>query len=467
MADADGVVRATEQDVEHTELNRIISRPMLIFFIIGDILGAGIYALTGQVAADVGGAIWASFLVSFVLAFLTAFAYMELVTKYPRAAGAALYVHRAFKLNFLTFIVTFAVVGSGITSASFAATRIGGRYWEGLFGAENPPTLLIAIVVMLGVAALNYRGIAESIKVNIGITIVEASGLLFIIALGLWVLVSGDGNPGQAFEFKNSGFGAFTGMVAGAATAFYAFIGFEDAVNLAEEVKEPHRSFPPALITGLLTATVIYLLVAFTAAMTVPVDVLAKSSGPLLEVVQRALPDWNADTPFSLIAMIAVSNTMLINMVMASRLLYGMGRQGVLPSAFSAVSPKRRTPVFSIAFTTALAIALIVFVDRFADSLTDLADGTVLLLTGAFLLVNIAVVVLRRDPVDHDHFQAPTAVPVLGAAISAIFLTPWVGRTGSVYVLAGAVLAVGIVLWAVNLAFTSRPGVAVDLEEPR
>ena len=118
MAADGGVVRVTEEDVEHTELDRVISRPMLIFFIVGDILGAGIYALTGQVAGDVGGAIWASFLVSFVLAFLTAFAYMELVTKYPRAAGAALYVHRAFRINFLTFLVTFAVAGSGIRSMS-------------------------------------------------------------------------------------------------------------------------------------------------------------------------------------------------------------------------------------------------------------------------------------------------------------------------------------------------------------
>jgi APA family basic amino acid/polyamine antiporter len=458
---------ATEQDVERTELNRVISRTMLVFFIVGDILGAGIYALTGQVAGDVGGAIWASFLVSFVLAFFTAFAYMELVTKYPRAAGAALYVHKAFRVNFLTFLVAFAVMGSGITSAAFAATRIGGRYWEGLFGVENPPTLIIAILVMLGVGALNYRGIAESVRVNIGITLIEAGGLIFIIGVGFLVLLSGDGDPGAAFTFKDTGFGALTGIVAGAATAFYAFIGFEDSVNLAEEVRQPHRTFPPALITGIVAATIIYLLVAFTAAMIVPVDVLTESTGPLLEIVDRGVPDLNADEVFSLVAMIAVSNTMLINMVMASRLLYGMGRQGVLPAQFSRVSPTRRTPVFSILFTTALAIVLIVLVDRFADGLTDLADGTVLLLTGGFLAVNLAVLALRRDTVDHEHFQAPTAVPVLGAIISALFLTPWVGRTGPVYVLGGAVLVLGVLLWALNLAFTRRAGAAVDVEPPR
>jgi L-asparagine transporter-like permease len=316
------------EDPEETRLNRVITRPMLTFFILGDILGAGIYALTGQVAADVGGAIWSSFLISFLLALVTAFAYLELVTKYPRAAGAALYVHRAFRVGILSFMVTIAVMASGVTSASFAATRVGGRYWTGVFGTENPPTVLIGILVILLVAAVNYRGVGESIKVNIAITLVELSGLIFIILVGAKVLLSGDGNPGQAFEFKESGFGALTGITACAATAFYAFIGFEDSVNMAEEVRDPVRSFPPSLLTGIVTASIIYLLVGFTAAMTVPLDVLTESSGPLLEVVERGLPDWDASTLFLVIAMIAVSNTMLINVLMASRLLYGMANQG-------------------------------------------------------------------------------------------------------------------------------------------
>jgi amino acid transporter len=139
------------------------------------------------------------------------------VTKYPRAAGAALYVHRAFHVGILSFMVTIAVMASGVTSASFAATRVGGRYWTGVFGTENPPTVLIGILVILLVAAVNYRGVGESIEVNIAITLIELSGLVFIILVGAKVLLSGDGNPGQAFEFKESGFGALTGITAGAA----------------------------------------------------------------------------------------------------------------------------------------------------------------------------------------------------------------------------------------------------------
>jgi basic amino acid/polyamine antiporter, APA family len=443
------------EDPEETRLNRVITRPMLTFFILGDILGAGIYSLTGDVAANVGGAIWASFLVAFLLALVTAFAYLELVTKYPRAAGAALYVHRAFHITILSFMVTIAVMASGVTSASFAATRVGGDYFTGLFGVENPPMKLIAVAVILLVAAVNYRGVGESIKINIAITAVELSGLLFIILVGAWVLVQGDGNPGQAFEFEGTGFGVFTGITAGAATAFYAFIGFEDSVNMAEEVRDPIRSFPPALLTGILGASIIYLLVGFTAAMTVPLDTLTESSGPLLEVVKEGVPGLNADTVFSAVAMIAVSNTMLINMLMASRLLYGMANQGVLPAPFGLVSP-RKTPWFGIVFTTALSILLILT----TDDLEGLSDTTVLLLTSVFLLVNIAVLVLRRDRVGHQHFTAPRFLPFVGAAVGLVFLLP-VDRTAEIYRTAVFLLLGGLALWAVNFLVTRRTGTVV------
>jgi basic amino acid/polyamine antiporter, APA family len=284
---------------------------------------------------------------------------------------------------------------------------------------------------------------------------------MFIIVVGAWVLVSGDGNPSQAFTFKDTGFGALNGIVAGAATGFYAFIGFEDSVNMAEETREPHRIFPPSLITGVAAATIIYLLVAFTAAMTVPLDVLTKSSGPLLEIVERALPGLDATTVFSAVAMIAVSNTMLINMLMASRLLYGMANQGVLPGMFAAVSP-RKTPWFAIAFTTGLSILLILT----TGDLSDLADTTVLLLTAVFLLVNITVLVLRRDPVGHDHFTAPAVLPVVGALVSLVFLLPQpTDGEGEIYRLAVFLLIGGLVLWAVNYAVTRRTGTVVAEED--
>jgi amino acid transporter len=239
-----------------------------------------------------------------------------------------------------------------------------------------------------------------------------------------------------------------TGILAGAATAFYAFLGFEDSVNLAEETKEPSKTFPPAMITALVLAGVVYLLVAFTAAMTVPLDVLTESSGPLLEVVRLGAPDLPADRVFSAVSMIAVSNTMLINMLMASRLLYGMANRGVLPGAFGRISP-RRTPWVAILFTTALSVLLLITV----DDLGNLSDTTVLLLTAVFFLVNCAALWLRREPVEHEHFHAPTAALVLGAIVSLIFLLPMV-RDAEIYVLAAWLLLGGIVLFGVNWFFT-------------
>ena len=432
---------------ERTGLRRVVSRRMLFFFILGDILGGGIYALVGEVGGEVGGAIWASFLVAFLLAFLTAFAYMELVTKYPQAAGGALYCDRAFRIKFLSFLVTFAIMASGVTSATFAASRVGGNYFTGLTGVENPPMVLIGILAILLVAAINLWGVAESLRVNVVITIIELSGLLFIIGVGGFVLAGGDGDPAQAFDFAGTGFGVVTGVLAGAATAFYAFLGFEDSVNLAEETHEPSKTFPPAMITALVLAGIVYLLVAFTAAMTVPLDVLTESSGPLLEIVRLGAPDLPAEQVFSAISMIAVSNTMLINMLMASRLLYGMSNRGVLPGVFGKVSP-RRTPWVAILFTTGLSVLLLVTV----DDLSDLSDTTVLLLTAVFLLVNCAALWLRREPVEHDHFKAPTAALVLGAIVSAIFLLPVV-RDAEIYVLAAWLLLGGIVLFGINWFF--------------
>jgi amino acid transporter len=438
------------QPADSGGLKRVIGRPTLTFFILGDILGAGIYSLTGSVGEDAGGAIWASFLIAFALAFLTAFAYLELVTKYPQAAGAALYVDKAFAVRFLSFLVTFAVMASGITSASFAASRVGGDYFTGLFGVENPPTALIGVGAILMVAIVNLWGVAESIRVNVVITCIELSGLLFIVGVGAFVLGSGDGDVTRAFAFEGAGFGVVTGLLAGAGTAFYAFLGFEDAVNLAEETRDPQRTFPPALVTGLVLAGVVYLLVAFTAVMTVPMDVLTGSSGPLLEVVRAGAPDLPAERVFSAVSIIAVTNTMLINMLMASRLLYGMARRGVLPDVLGRVS-QRQTPWVAIAFTTALSVILLVSV----SDLSDLSDTTVLLLTGVFLLVNIAALVLRRDSVDHDHFRAPRGVLVAGTLVSFVFLLPVV-RDGEIYLLGGWLLLGGAVLWAATWAARRR-----------
>ena len=435
-------------------LKRAISPRMLVLFIIGDILGAGIYALTGKVADEVGGAIWVPFLVAFLLAAMTATAYAELAGKFPQAAGAALYTHKAFKRPFFTFLVAFAVLMSGITSASAAARAFGGDY---LAEFVDLPTVLVALGFVMGLAAINYWGIRESVRINVVLTIVEVTGLVIILTIGAIALISGDGEPSRALDFDAEN-GVLLGVLGGTALAFYALLGFEDTVNLAEETQEPARAFPRALFIGLIVTGVIYLGVAFVSSMILPANELAESSGPLLAVVQASGVEFPPKL-FAAIALLAVSNTALVNLIMASRLLYGMARQGLVPRFLALVDGTRKTPYAAILLTVAFAAVLVSTGD-----LTGLADTTVLLLLLVFAVVNISVLVLRREPVDHPHFHAPTFVPVLGAVACLVLASPLTGREGGVYLRAGILLAIGVVLWAIDrVVRKDRP--ELDAEE--
>jgi len=431
----------------------VLGPGLLLLFIVGDILGTGVYALTGDVAGEVGGAAWVPFLVAFAVALVTAFSYLELVTKYPHAAGAALYTHKAFGIHFVTFLVMFAVMSSGITSASTASRAFASNLLAGLnldWGAVG--LIVIALSFMTLIAAINYRGVGESVKTNVVLTMVELSGLLLVILVGLWVIVGGDADWGAVTAFDTSeDKSAFLAVTAATSLAFFAMVGFEDSVNMAEETKDPSRIFPKIMLTGLSITGLIYVLVSISAVAIVPVGDLAASDTPLLEVVEAGAPGLPISDLFPFIAMFAVANSALINMLMASRLLYGMGKQLVLPPVLAKVHPERRTPWVSILFTTALAFGLIIYVAQTSpDSVAVLGGTTSLLLLAVFTVVNVAVLVLRRDPVDHDHFHAPTAVPVIGALACAYLVTPLSGRDTSNYEVAGLLLALGVVLWALT-----------------
>jgi basic amino acid/polyamine antiporter, APA family len=429
---------------EHVgELKRAIPPAMLVLFVVGDILGAGIYARVGAVAGEVGGAIWTSFLLGIGIAALTALSYGELSSKYPGAGGAALFVHKAFRSPVLTFIIAFAVLASGIASASAVARVFGGRYLQEFVAV---PPLPVAILFILVVALINFRGISESIKVNMVLTVVELSGLLLIILVGVVALAGGTGDPGRAFTFT-PGVNVPLAVLAGAAIAFYACLGFEDVANVAEEAQDPIRMLPIALIGGLGIAGLIYIVVSFTAAMVVDPVTLSRSSGPLLEVV-KAGPVAIPPRLFSAIALMAVANTALINMIMASRLLYGMAEQGVMPRVLGWTHRTRQTPWVAIVFTTLLALALVITGD-----VGELANTTVLLLLVAFTLVNAAVLILRRDRVGHRHFAVPSWVPVLGAITCLALITQF---KADIYARAAILVALGLVLCGINFLLTRR-----------
>jgi APA family basic amino acid/polyamine antiporter len=452
-----------------TELKRAITPKLLLLFIVGDILGTGVYSLTGKVAGEVGGAGWLPIIVAFAIAMLSALSYLEMVTKYPQTAGAALYVHKAFGIHFVTFMVTFAVLSSGITSASTSSVFLAENVMKAFhldesLGASTANTLatVIAVVFICLVACINMYGVSESVKANVVLTFIELTGLALVIIVGFLAIFEGKADFSRVVlletpDDKNM----FMAVIGATALAFFSMVGFEDSVNMAEETVDPAKNFPKMLIGGLSITGVVYVLVSITAVAVVPLGDLESASTPLLTVVERGAPGLPIDTIFPFISIFAVANTVLINMMMASRLLYGMSKQAVLPGFLKYVLKKRRSPWSAIVFSTLLGVGLILVVRTKLgeDTISALGDTTALLLLAVFTLVNISALVLRKDTVDHDHFRTPTALAVLGAVTSAALVGPWAQDPRN-YVIAGGLLGVGLVLyiitWLYNRAMKAR-----------
>lgn len=425
------------------KLKRKITGPLLFLFILGDVLGAGIYALMGVLAGEVGGALWAPLLAALLLALLTAGSYAELVTKYPRAGGAAVFAERAFGRPLLSFLVGFCMLAAGITSAAGLSLAFSGDYLATFIDVPAVP----AAIVFLGlIALLNARGISESVKSNVVMTVVELSGLLLVIIAGAVAVGAGRGDLGRIGEFPDNTTPALA-ILGGAIIAYYSFVGFETSANVVEEIRDPSKVYPKALFGSLICAGLVYVLVGIASSAVLAPGDLAESSGPLLDVVSAAgigVPAW----AFSAIALIAVANGALLTMIMSSRLTFGMAEQGLLPHPFARVLPRRRTPWVAIAATTVAAMALTLVGD-----LATLAETVVLLLLVVFISTNVAVLMLRRDTVDHPHFRVWTAVPVLGVGSCLLLLTQ---QTAKVWLFAGILLAVGAVLFAVSRAASKR-----------
>ncbi|KQT91138.1 amino acid permease [Marmoricola sp. Leaf446] len=458
----------TTQD--QPDLKRVMGPGLLLLFIVGDILGAGVYAVTGQLSGIVGGIVWLPFLVAFVVASLTALSYLELVCKYPRAAGAALYTHKAFGIHFVTFLVAFGVICSGITSAAtssnvLAQNLTGGFVANGWLDSEPSTGVVTAIAMafMLLLALINLRGVGESVKFNVVLTLVEVTALAIVIGVGFFAMSQGNVDFGRVVTFEDSGDkGLFLAVTAATSIAFFAMVGFEDSVNMVEETKDPARIFPRALLTGLGIAVVIYMLVAVSVVSVLTSEQIADASEgrALLEVVRVGAPDFPIDRVFPFLAVFAVANTALINMLMASRLLYGLANQDVLPRVLGKVSPRSKAPYVGIAFSTLLALALIVYVSSRAEDevVLNLASVTSLLLLVVFLIVNVACLVLRRDRSHDGGFRSPGLTPAVAAVLCAFLVGPWVDRGALVYQIAGVLMLIGVGLWLVTMVVHKPEG---------
>jgi APA family basic amino acid/polyamine antiporter len=416
------------------QLRRSLGFWALAFYGIGDILGAGIYALVGKVAGVAGAASWAAFAVALFVAGLTALTYAELGGRFPRSAGESFFTEQAFGRPSLALLVGWVVVCSGVLSLATVSVAFGG-YMSGLVPGLPPQVTVVGILLLL--AVINFRGMRESSATNIIATMVELTGLLIVIVVGA-LFLGRTPESGVAQTIEASHAVDWTGVARGAALGFFAFIGFEDMVNVAEEVKDPQRNMPRAILTALCVTGVIYLLLVVVATSVIAPATLAESDAPLLAVVKHST-DAVPDRLFTLIALFAVANTGLLNFIMGSRLIYGMSRQGLLPSALGKVHSTRRTPHLAILAVLAVAVTL-----ALSGTLTFLAGTTSLLLLLVFFTVNLSLLVIKRrdrDPI--RTFCAPVVIPIIGS-LTCLALMPFVPR-GSLLT-AAIILALGAAL---------------------
>ncbi|MDE0003203.1 MAG: amino acid permease [Rhodospirillaceae bacterium] len=409
-----------EQAGGEPTLQRSISLWQMTLYGAGGMLGAGIYGLIGQVAAEMGSAIWLAFALSLVAAGLTGLSYASLGSRYPRAGGAAYITQRAWRRSLLTHMVGLTVACSGLTSIA-AGARVVGENLQALAVFESLPTGTLAFIYLAIVGAIVYRGIRESMWANVAMTLMEAGGLLLVIAVSLRFWGSANLMEFPVGPETESGLPLVL-LAQGIVLTFYAFIGFEDSLNVAEELKNPRRNLPLGLVGALLLTVVIYMSVAISAVSVVPWQELAEANAPLAEVVARAAP-WFPAWVFIVITVFAVANTGLINYITTSRLLYGMSRDGHLPPVLSKVHPERRTPHVAIGLIFALIVILIL-----SGDISELASATVLLLLLVFLVVNSALVVLKLRPDEPPGgFELPIAVPALGAVVCVVMFATRVG----------------------------------------
>lgn len=435
---------------EQPGLKQTLGFWQIAFYGLGSMLGAGIYALIGRAAESLGNAVWLAFVAAMVAALLTGLSYASVGSRYPRAGGAAYVTHRAFDKAWLSYVVGIAVMMSGLTSMATGSQAIAENLQRGLGLTVDAKWLAVAFVALVG--CVIYRGIRESMWANIVCTIVESSGLIFIIVVGIphWGSVDYLAMPPRV-----DGASGFTALIIlqGAVLTFFSFIGFEDILNVGEEVRDAPRNLPRGLIAAMCAATVIYMAVAITAVSVVPWAQLAKSPTPLMDVAHTAAPWFRGiDTVFLVITIFAIGNTALLNYLMGSRLLYGMSRQNLLPAALGRVHHIRNTPHNAV-----LVLFIIVTVLILAGGVKDLAEATVLLLLAVFTVVNIALLRLKlRASEPAGQFEVPVFVPFLGAIVCATLvvvrihsaITSTQPHVKNAPLIAGSILILGLILYA-------------------
>ena len=392
-----------------TALRRRLTLPLLVFYGVGSILGAGIYVLIGKVAGYAGMQTPMAFVLAAILAGLSAFSYAELASRFPRSAGVALYVFQGFDNVALSRIIGLMIVAVGVTSTAALMNGLLG-YLAQFFDVQRELAILIMVLIL---TVIVIWGIKESVLIASVMTVIEIAGLLIIVWIGRdsWLLLP-DKLPDMFFMSDVS---VLTGILLGAFVAFYAFIGFEDIVNVAEEVIEPQRNLPRAVIIALILTTCFYVIVAITSVLSVEPAALAQSEAPLAYIYESKT--GQSATVISVISIVSILNGAIIQMIMASRILYGMSRYEWLPKVLSHVHARTATPVIA-----SLLVSVIVLVLAWLLPLLSLAKTTSFITLIIFAIVNLALILVKRRAPAAPGINVPYAVPVAGFICCALFV---------------------------------------------
>lgn len=400
---------------EQPTLERTLGLTLVTLYGLGNILGAGIYVLVGKVVGVAGLYAPLAFVIAAGVAALAAFSYGELAARYPVSAGEAVYVQNAFRLRPLSIVVGCLIALAGMVSAATLARGFVG-YFHVFFTVPGWPVVVLLVAAM-GLVA--WWGIGESVRVAAVLTVIEVGGLLLVVAVAgnsltelgqrLPELVP----PADPWQWH--------GIFLGAFLAFYAFIGFEDMVNVAEEVESPERNLPLGILLALIVSTVLYVLVVLVSVFSVAPEHLAQSDAPLALVYSHAT--GAKPVVITAIGLFAVINGALIQIIMASRVLYGMSANGWLPAIFARVDPRTRTPAVATVLVTVMVMALALWFP-----LVKLAGATSLLILVVFSLVNLALVRIKAQTPRVAGVQSiPIWIPVAGFVASLGLLLTQLG----------------------------------------
>ncbi|MFW9937727.1 MAG: APC family permease [Candidatus Thorarchaeota archaeon] len=372
-----------EGEKKTPKLKRRISLFGITFYGVGNVLGAGIYALIGEVVGITGNISWLAFILASITGALTGLSYAELSAMFPKSAAEFVYTEEAFKIRIISFILGWVIIFSGIFSAATVALGFA-DYLSVLLGI---PIVIIkvifAISLIIILSIINFIGIRTSTWTNILFTLIEASGLIFIIIIGVPYL-------GSVNYFELPAASSINTLFSAIALIFFAYIGFEDIANIAEEAKEPHRNVPRAIIYSIIITTILYCLTALSVVGIANYTDIANSDAPLNYVVSLVLGPVGG-LIMTLIALFATANTVLIMLIVTSRMMYGMARDKALPESLAKISPTHRIPTLSVFLTMILTIIPVFFVD-----ISIVANATVFGVLINFFLVNISLIALRR-----------------------------------------------------------------------